>query len=87
MPNLSVRGLEPAVLAELKGKASREGATVNALVLRLIDEGLGRRPAKPGNRRYDDLDALAGTWSSEETEEFAAATEAFEQIDDELWKP
>ena len=82
MPNLSVLGLGAAVLAELKGKANREGASVNAGVPHLIDDGLGRHPPKPESRRYDDLDALAGTWSIEEAEEFSAATEAFEQIDE-----
>ncbi|WP_299454243.1 hypothetical protein [uncultured Pigmentiphaga sp.] len=60
MSNLSIRGLDQAALATLKSIASQQGASVNALVLRLIDQGLGRVPHKPVSQRFDDLDALAG---------------------------
>jgi hypothetical protein len=36
--------------------------------------------------RYGDLDALAGTWSVAEAAEFDKNAEAFENIDEELWK-
>ena len=41
MSNLSVRGVDPETLASLKTRARREGISVNALVLRLLDQGLG----------------------------------------------
>ena len=67
--NLSVRGLEDDTLETLKGLAHKEGSSVNALVLRLIEQGIGKRPGKPGKRRYDDLDALAGAWTGDEARE------------------
>jgi hypothetical protein len=66
MANLSIRGLDAKALAELKARAAKEDASVDTLVLRLIDQGLGRRPAKPRLRRHDDLDALAGSWRQSE---------------------
>ena len=86
MSNLSVRGLEPETLAALKALASQEGASVNALVLRMIERGLGRNPDKPPRRRHDDLDALAGSWTAEDAAAFEASTRDFEAIDAELWK-
>jgi hypothetical protein len=51
----------------------------------MVDESLGlSRPAR--NRRHDDLDHLAGTWTAAEARRFAAATEPFEQVDQELWR-
>ena len=47
MANLSIRGLDATALAELKSRAAKEDASVNTLVLRLIEQGLGHRRAKP----------------------------------------
>lgn len=86
MANLSIRGVDESVLATLKSMASQQGVSVNALVLRLIDQGVGRVPGKPALRRFDDLDALAGAWSEEEAAEFAANVEGCERIEPELWQ-
>lgn len=86
MPDISVRGIDPAVFAELKARARSENASVNALVLKLIDQGLGRRRGKPLRQRHGDLDSLAGTWKKDQAAEFARASAAFGKIDPELWK-
>ena len=86
MTNLSIRGLDDKALAELKARAAREKASVNTLVLRLIEQGLGRRAASALPRRHDDLDALAGCWSDEEATAFEQATLPFGEIDVALWK-
>ncbi|MFA7404437.1 MAG: hypothetical protein WC007_10605 [Pelobacteraceae bacterium] len=35
---------------------------------------------------YNDLDSLAGTWSSQESADFLRATAVFEKVDDDVWK-
>lgn len=85
MTTLSIRGLDAQALAALKQRAAREDASVNTLVLRLIDQGLGRKPANSALQRHDDLDKLAGTWNSAQAAEFDAATQPFEQVDPNLW--
>ena len=86
MSNLSLRGLESGTLAALKTRAQQENASVNTLVLRLIDQGLGMKPAKPLRTRYDDLDALAGSWDSAEADAFFDAVAPFNEVDGDLWK-
>ena len=86
MANLSIRGLDAKALAELKTRAAREDASVNTLVLRLIEQGLGHRRAKPVLRRHDDLDALAGSWRKSEGVDFERATAPFGEVDPQLWK-
>lgn len=86
MGNLSIRGLDDKALAELKKRAAREEASVNTVVLRLIQQGLGLQRIKPALRRHDDLDALAGSWTEAQAAEFARATEAFDEVDASLWK-
>lgn len=86
MANLSIRGLDAQALAELKSRAAKEDASVNTLVLRLIEQGLGHRRAKSAARRHDDLDALAGSWSKGDAAAFERATAPFDEVDAKLWK-
>ena len=86
MANLSIRGLDDKAVAVLKRRAAKEGASVNTLVLRLIEQGLGLRRAKPALIRHDDLDALAGSWRKQDASEFERATAPFTKVDVDLWK-
>ena len=86
MANLSIRGLDAKALTELKKRAAKEDASVNTLVLRLIEQGLGHQRAKPARRRHDDLDALAGSWRKNEVVAFERATAPFDEVDPKLWK-
>lgn len=86
MANLSIRGLDAKALAELKSRAAKEDASVNTLVLRLIEQGLGHRRVKPALRRHDDLDALAGSWRKSEAAAFERAIAPFGEVDAKLWK-
>jgi plasmid stability protein len=86
MSNLSVRGLDEKALAKLKTLAAREDASVNSVVVRIIEQGVGHKRAKTALRRYDDLDALAGVWSKKDAADFERATAPFGKIDPELWK-
>jgi plasmid stability protein len=86
MTNLSIRGLDDKALAALKRRAAKEDASVNSLVLRFIEQGLGLRRARPALTRHDDLDALAGSWRKQDAGEFERATAPFAKVDAELWK-
>ena len=85
MATMTLRGIDEQTARALKERASREGASVNAVTLRLLRESLGLEKRKRG-ATYDDLDHLAGTWSREEETEFKRNTAVFEQVDEELWK-
>ena len=84
MATLTLRGCDADLEKALKENGARRGISVNRLILDTLREtflGGGKKP-----RRYDDLDALAGTWSVAEAHEFDAAIADFAVIDDELWK-
>lgn len=85
MANLSIRGVEDLALERIKAAARRQGQSVNAYLIGLInrDAGLASGEARP---RYDDLDHLAGTWSAQDFEVFSAAQADFERIDVGLWE-
>lgn len=66
----------------LKREAKRLHTSVNILILKMIERGLGFTCEKPS---FNDLDYLAGSWSSAEEKTFEENTHYFEQIDKELW--
>lgn len=87
MANLSVRGLDDAVMAALKSRASQDSASVNGLVLRLLREAVGATQPGQAQIEHHDLDDLAGTWSAADERDFQQATQAFSEVDPELWRP
>ncbi len=84
MATMSIRGLDDKALARLKSQAEREGGSLNSLVLRLL-QGTGTSVQPDALKKFDDLDALAGTWSEEEAQAFARDTAAFAEVDAALW--
>jgi plasmid stability protein len=85
MASMSIRGLDDQALSRLKQQAEQEGTSLNSLVLRLLQ---GTSPAIPATalKKFDDLDALAGTWSQEEALAFEQNSAAFAELDATLWK-
>ena len=86
MKTITVRGIEPEVAASLKEVASRQGTSVNRIVLEMIHKELGMEREKKYFRRYNDLDGLFGKWSEEEFQQISGAIEHNRQVDSELWK-
>ncbi len=81
--NFNLRGIPAEVMAQLKREAKRLHISINTLVLKMIEQGLGFTRERT---TYHDLDNLAGSWSAAEDKEFKANTQSFEQVDKELWK-
>ena len=72
----------------IEALAREEGASLAQTVVRLLLRATGLRdPLGPGDapRRHHDLDALAGTWSAEEAEEFDCVLAEQRRIDPDLW--
>ncbi len=85
MATMSIRGLNDQALAQLKSQAEQEGSSLNGLVLRLL-QGAGPSVSSGVLKKFDDLNALAGTWSNEEAQAFERNTAAFGEVDAALWK-
>ncbi|MBI5752052.1 MAG: antitoxin [Hydrogenophilales bacterium] len=80
MATMIIRGLDDQALARLKNQAEQEGSSLNSLVLRLL-QGTGTSIQPGALKKFDDLDALAGTWSDEEAQAFERNTAAFSEVD------
>ena len=80
MANLSLRGLDRPTLSRLKSNARRRGVSVNRLIVETLQQQYSA-----GAKTFDDLDALAGTWTKTEADAFAASVAPFGEIDAGLW--
>jgi len=85
MTAMTLRGLDEKEAERLRQEASRQGISLNSLLLRLVREGAGL-VRRPWRRCHNDLDPLAGTWTDEEAAAFMAAIEETGRIDPEMWK-
>lgn len=85
MNTMTIRGLDDLTINALKEKAKKEGSSVNAALVKLLQEELGIKKKKR-TVVYNDLDHLAGTWSDKDYKEFLQATADFAKIDENMWK-
>jgi hypothetical protein len=83
---LTITQLDHTVTEWIEQEAQRTGMPIEAVARRLIYRGLEVERQQARQQRYHDLDALAGTWSAEEAEEFRHAIAEFNQIDPTLWQ-
>lgn len=82
--NFNLRKIAPEVMLLLKKEAVKQKISINSLILKIIDQGLGiSHPMK--KTTFHDLDYLAGTWNSKEKKEFDDSVKSFQNIDMELW--
>lgn len=82
---IQILHLDEETATWLDDEARRRGVDVERIVIELIHRGIASEQ-KAVLPAYHDLDALAGTWSEEEAEEFSRATSGFGEIDESLWK-
>jgi hypothetical protein len=73
MNTMTIRGLDDLTINALKEKAKKEGWSVNAALVKMIQEALGIKKKKR-TIIHNDLDYLAGTWSDKDDQEFLEAT-------------
>ncbi|MGH3137667.1 MAG: hypothetical protein ACRDPV_14375 [Gaiellaceae bacterium] len=82
MRHLTIRQVPPDLAGALDVERRRRGTSLNRTVLDLLAQALGLGSTTKTN----GLEAFAGTWTQEEFDEFEAAVQFTEQIDEELWR-
>ena len=76
----TIRSVPDHVDRGLRERAAQTGQSLNAIVLKILEQGL----APVGEPvAHHDLDFVIGTW--EEDPEFDAVMEGFERIEPEMW--
>jgi hypothetical protein len=83
MRAITVRGISDFVYEALRREGVEKGMSINKVIVSLLDQAT---TPKAGQKRYDDLEELFGTWSEKRYEEFKRSIEIFEEVDQELWR-
>jgi hypothetical protein len=84
--SITIEDVDDATARWLMEESGRRGVSMESVAGQLLRRGLEwerRRAALP---TYDDLDALAGTWSEDEAAAFLQAVATFEHVDPLLWQ-
>lgn len=77
----TIRNIPEQVDRLVRQQAKKTQKSLNAVLLAALQRGIG---AADEPVEYHDLDELAGSWVADP--DFDSAMEAFESIDEELWK-
>lgn len=77
----TIRQVPEEVDSKLRELAVKEECSLNTMVLDALSNAVGAKDQPPV---FHDLDALAGSWMEDKA--FDSAMNAFEQVDEELWK-
>lgn len=82
MSTLTIRTPDDRLGEVLRKESQRRGESINKLVVEILETALSTKQQK---RRYTDLDALAGTWTEADYENFQKAVNSFSQVDSQDW--
>jgi hypothetical protein len=83
---ITLRGLEPRLMAEVQRYARREGVSLNKAVLRILKHGAGIDEPQGTANIGAAVDRFAGSWTKTEAQQFSKSIRSLEQVDEELWK-
>ena len=87
MKAVTLRNVPPEIAKLVRKEAERQRTSINKAVISLLQTRVeGRKKKKTKTANYDDLDALAGSWTKKEAAEFDKALNSQRSIDPELWK-
>lgn len=86
MKAITVRNLPPAVARAIREQAVRDGVSMSRAVISLLEEATGRKRLRGTASVHHDLDALAGTWSREESVAFERALSEQRTVDPTRWE-
>ena len=86
MKQLTIRGFDDDLAAQIERLANREGISLNQAVLRLLRRGAGLGDKRASDTVGSSLDHLIGTWTTDEAKQVESAIEDFEGIDESMWE-
>ena len=86
MKVVTVRQIPRELARAIERRASSARTSINKAVIGLLEEAAGLARKDGTRARHHDLDALAGSWTGEETAAFNRSLQAQRGIDADVWK-
>ena len=82
---ITLRGLEPRLVEEIRRLSMEEDLSLNQAALRLLKRGAGLTAPKERRVIGHRLDPWIGTWTEAEARRFLDGIRSCEQVDEEFW--
>jgi hypothetical protein len=82
---ITLRGLEPRLLEEIRRLSQEENLSLNQAALRLLKKGAGLTAPKERRVIGSRLDGWIGTWTEAEARRFLDGIRSCEQVDKGFW--
>ena len=86
LEELTLRGLDPQLVAKLREAAEREGKSVNQAALDALRKQFGLDKSRRSTEVHRDMDHLFGRWDEEEFARIQQKIDSGRCVDPELWK-
>ena len=86
MKAVTVRQISRDLARAIEHRARAARTSINKAVIGLLEEAAGLANKNGTRTRHHDLDALAGSWTREETAAFNRSLQAQRAIDPDIWK-
>lgn len=83
--NFTVHGLDPDLAKALRDYADRSRSSLNAAAKKLLRRSLGL-PTADEQARLEEWKSVLGSILVEDGEDWLKTLDAFEQIDEDMWK-
>jgi hypothetical protein len=83
---VTLRDLDPRVLAEIERVARVEGLSINKAAAKILKIGAGIDAAPESRSIGAAVDRFVGKLSAAEARKLVQSLRVVEQVDDELWK-
>ncbi|MBT3934417.1 MAG: hypothetical protein HOF35_09165 [Bacteroidetes bacterium] len=83
MSQITIRKIPENIERQIRNLAQKNNCSLNQTIINLLEKALG---TKEQGKRKRDLSRLAGTWDTDQVNEFEKNTKIFEQIDEEIWQ-
>ena len=83
MKSITIHKLSDDVAKAIEEISTKTGLSQNKVIKRLLKKALGLQQPMGKKETFDEF---LGIWDDEESKAFEKAIEAFEQIDEGLWK-
>jgi plasmid stability protein len=87
MNQLTIRNFPKELERRIRALAKARGWSMNKAAVQLMKQGAGLGDESEPKGIGDGLDSFVGSWGKSESEEFDKRIgEAFESVDEELWR-
>ena len=83
---LKIEDMDNETAKWIRNESKKRGIKMENLICELIQKGVAMEGGCQHSEVYNDLDALAGTWTEAQEDEFMKTIADFGRLDEAIWR-